>query len=163
MDYLGNYPSAIDDKGRIMFPVGLRNIMDAKDDDTWYFTIGYDGAIFMFSSRQWDGVVAQVSGGAMLDPEMMDFRRMLLGSAGKSKRDGQGRIVIPQHLREYAELTTEAVLIGAGDHLELWSKAGWQAFQQRQMNDYKAMAARLFGAKPAAAAQDTGGMGHAEH
>ena len=160
--YYGEAHTAIDDKGRIMFPLLFRQIMDTLDDDTWYFTRGFDGALFLFSSKQWDVVLKQVNGGAMLDPRWLDFRRVLLGSVGKSRRDNQGRIVIPQHLREVADLKQEAVLIGVGDHRELWSKAGWQAFQQRQMENYKTMAAGLFDGRTAAGAQETGGLKHAE-
>jgi MraZ protein len=75
---------------------------------------------------------------------MLDFRRMFLGSAAKVKLDRAGRLAVPALLREYAGLQKDSVLLGVEDHLELWSKEGWCAFQQQQMAKYKEMAAELF-------------------
>lgn len=147
--YYGEAQTAIDDKGRITVPVQFRQVMEVHDHDTWYMTRGFDGAIFLFHSLQWEKLKDLGSGYNPLDPRMLDFRRMLLGSAAKTKRDKAGRLAVPALLREFAGIEKEAVLIGVEDHLELWSKERWCAFQQRQMENYKAMAAELFGSSQA--------------
>ena len=90
------------------------------------------------------------SGHNPLDPRMLDFRRMFVGSAAKVKLDKAGRFAVPALLREYASLEKDGVLLGVDDHLELWSKEGWCAFQQQQMAQYKEMAAALFASKDGA-------------
>jgi len=142
--YYGESQTAIDEKGRITVPVQFRQLMDALDHDTWFMTRGFDGAIFLFHREQWDKLKDFGKGHNALDPRMLDFRRMFLGSAAKTKRDKAGRLAVPALLREYAGLEKEAVLIGVEDHLELWSKERWLAFQQKQMESYKEMAAELF-------------------
>ncbi len=148
--YYGEAHTALDDKGRIMVPVQFRNIMEVHDHDVWFMTRGFDGAIFLFHKERWNALLEKNSGFASLDPRMLDFRRLFLGSVAKVKRDKQGRLAVPAPLREYAGIEKDAVLLGVEDHLELWSKEGWRAFQMRQAEQYKAMAAELFGATSAA-------------
>ena len=157
--YYGEAHISLDDKGRLNVPKDIRTQMDAHDHDVWYVTRGFDNSLFLFEKSRWEALLAQTQAKAMLDPRMLDFRRFLLGSASKAKRDGQGRLTIPVHLREYAGFDREAVLLGVEDHLELWSKEGWRAFQARQSEQYKTMAAELFGAKSGDAAEPEGEQG----
>ena len=153
--YYGESQTSLDDKGRTTVPVQFRTIMEALDHDVWFMTRGFDGAIFLFHKEQWQALLQEGATFSPLDPGMLDFRRLFLGSVAKVKRDRQGRLAIPGHLRDYAGIDREAVMLGVEDHLELWSKEGWRAFQQRQAEEYKAMAAKLFAPKngPAAANQ----------
>lgn len=144
--YYGESQTAIDEKGRITVPVQFRQVMEVHDHDTWYMTRGFDGAIFLFHSGQWDKVKNLGEGHHVLDPSMLDFRRMLLGSAAKAKRDKAGRLAVPTLLRKFAGLEKDAVLIGVEDHLELWNPDRWWKFQQEQMESYKQMANTLFAA-----------------
>jgi MraZ protein len=154
--YFGESNTSVDDKGRVNLPVQFRQIMDALDQDTWYMTRGFDGAIFLFTPEKWGKLLSETQGHSTLDPQMLDFRRFFLGSLAKVKRDGQGRLPVPGPLREYAGIGRDAVLIGVEDHLELWSKENWRAFQSRQADQYKAMAAELFGRTNGGAAATAG-------
>ena len=121
--------------------------MEVNDHDTWFLTRGFDGAVFMFEKEQWNALLSSGKEAALLDPKMLDFRRFFLGSVAKVKRDSQGRFTIPAYLREFAGIERDAVLLGVEDHLEIWGKDNWRAFQQRQASEYKAMAAELFGGR----------------
>ena len=154
--YYGESSTSLDDKGRMNLPLQFRSVMDALDHDTWFMTRGFDGAVFLFEKEQWAKLQQETKGFSTLDPRMLDFRRFFLGSVAKVKRDGQGRLPVPGHLREYAGIDREAVLIGVEDHLELWGKETWRAFQQEQAQQYKAMAAELFGRKHGGAAATEG-------
>ena len=145
--YYGEAHTSVDERGRLNVPKDFRLQMDANDHDTWFVTRGFDGALFFFEKASWEALLKETKTSATLDPRMLDFRRFLLGGATKVKRDGQGRLMIPGPLREFAGVEREAVLLGVEDHLECWSKKNWLAFQQRQAEDYKAMAAELFGAR----------------
>lgn len=148
-----------------MVPAAFRTVMEALDHDTWYMTRGFDASIFVFHKAKWEElVVKQGERYSVLDPRLLDFRRLFLGSVAKVKRDSQGRLGIPSHLREYAGLDGEAVLLGVEDHLELWNKERWRAFQERQAEEYKAMAAELFGPRGGSSAATTeGGAQGNEH
>ena len=145
MTYYGESTTSLDDKGRITVPVHLRTIMDKEDHWTWWVTRGFDNCLFMFPKALWDKILQQTTHGNPLDPAMLDFRRLLIGSVAPVKRDNQGRMVIPAPLREFAQIKGEGVLLGVADHLELWGTETWQGFQQRQAEQYKRMASELFG------------------
>ena len=137
--------------------------MKVLDHDTWFVTRGYDNALLLFPKERWDKILKDEIPGSSLDPRIMDFRRFFLGGATKIKLDRQGRMLIPQYLRDYASLEREGVLQGLEDHLQLWSKAGWRAFSERQLPDYKEMAASLFGNFRSEPAQQTEETDHAEN
>ncbi len=153
--YYGEYHIAIDEKGRFSVPVSLRALMEAQGHETWFMTRGFDGAVFLFTNAMWEKLVEQ-GAGTPLDPRRLDFRRLFVGSMGKSRLDRQGRLFVPTHLRAYAGVEREGVLIGVGDHFELWNEQGWLAFQERQAQEYKRMAAELFGARPERATEPEG-------
>jgi len=156
--YYGEAHTSVDDKGRVNVPKDFRTIMDANDHDVWFVTRGFDNALFLFEKARWGQLLLQAQSKSILDPRMLDFRRMFLGSASKVKRDVQGRLSIPAPLREFAGFDREAVLLGVEDHLELWSKDNWRGFQSRQAEQYKVMAAELFGAANPHSAATEGGL-----
>jgi len=142
--YYGESQTVLDDKGRITVPRRIRETMDVLGHAIWYMTRGFDGSIFMFSREEWMKIQAQLNRHSLMNPKALDFRRLFLGSVAEARPDRQGRMAIPPHLREYAGLDREAVLLGVGDHLELWSRDAWRAFQQRNESEFKEMATQLF-------------------
>jgi MraZ protein len=158
MLYCGETNAALDDKGRLIVPMSFRRIMDVLNHDTWFITRGYDNSLFMFPHPRWEQVLKTMIPKSSFDPRIMDFRRFFIGGASKSRIDKQGRLLIPQYLREYAGIDRESVLFGMEDHVQMWSNTGWSAFQERRIPDYKDMAAELFGlfgSKPAELTEDT--------
>lgn len=151
--YFGEVQTAVDEKGRIMVPQQFRAVMDVHDHETWCVTRGFENYLFLFHKASWEKFLvdnAKVFQG--LDSKRSMLRRLFVGGMEKLKRDGQGRLAIPQHLREYAGIDREAVLIGVGDHLELWSKGGWRSYQENQSSAFKNLADELFADNSAAAA-----------
>jgi MraZ protein len=147
--YFGEAQTAVDDKGRITVSRRFRETMNVLGHNLWYMTRGYDGSIFLFPRQEWEKIRAEARTRSTMDAKAIDFRRMFFGSVAEVQPDGQGRLLVPLHLREYASLDKEAVLIGVDDHLELWSKEAWRAFQDGNESSYKNMAAELFaGAGP---------------
>lgn len=156
--YYGEAHTALDDKGRLTVPLHFRTIMEALDHETWYMTRGFDQSIFIFEKKVWESLLEQGKGVPILAPQMLDFRRLFLGSVAKVKRDAQSRLAVPAPLRAYAGINKDAVLLGVEDHLELWSVDGWNAFQARQAEQYKAMAAELFKSRNCGAAITEGAV-----
>ena len=144
--YTGEAPTSADEKGRIMVPQNLRAIMDVHDHDTWCATRGFENYIFLFHKNAWDKFLSDNAAAfSGLDSRRSMLRRMFVGGMEKLKRDAQGRLSIPQHLRDYAGIEREAVLIGCGDHLELWNKGAWKKYQEHHMQAYGNLADELLG------------------
>ena len=80
----------------------------------------------VFPRDQWDNLNAEISKKPRTEPSVSRFRHFILAGAHEADPDGQGRIVIPEHLRAYASLEGEAVVIGNLDHLEVWEPGRWR-------------------------------------
>jgi len=152
--YFGEYSSKLDEKGRVSVPRHFRVRMEAHSHIKWYMTRGFDNCIALYPQSSWDAIVSHMSQYSTMNAKALDFRRLLFGSVTETQVDGQGRLTIPQYLREYGgiENDREAVMIGVNDHLEIWGKKAWAAFQQSNLADIKEMASELFQVEDAAVA-----------
>lgn len=142
--YFGEHQTVLDDKGRVTVPRRFRETMDVLGHAVWYMTRGFDNSIFLFHHDEWNKIRTQAGRFSTMNSKALDFRRLFFGSVAEVRPDRQGRIPVPVHLREHAGLERESVLIGVDDHLELWSREAWRAFQDAKDVEFKEMAGQLF-------------------
>jgi MraZ protein len=76
---------------------------------------------------EWERIESDIQGLPALNPAVKRFQRLVLGYASDLELDGNGRVLLPQSLRDYAQLEKKAVLVGQGNKLELWSEDLWLA------------------------------------
>ena len=154
--YFGEAQTVLDDKGRITVSRRYRETMSVLGHAIWYMTRGFDGSIFLFPREEWQKIRTQAGRYSSMDAQAIDFRRMFFGSVAEVQPDRQGRMSVPQHLREHAGLDKEAVLIGVDDHLELWSRDAWRGYQEANEEKFKEMASGLFSADAGHSSEDSG-------
>ena len=118
----GEYSHNIDAKGRMNFPTKLREILGT----TFYVTKGLDQpCLTVCSAAEWERLAAKVA--AIPESKGGQLRRWLFSGAGVLTPDKQGRVLIPQDLRQFAGLEKDVVLVGVGSRVEIWSKDKWEA------------------------------------
>ena len=142
--YFGEFPTSVDDKSRVTMASQIRKVADVMSHAVWFMTRGFDGSLFLFPKERWDVIRGEASRHSTMDPGAVDFRRMFFGSVQEVRPDGQGRFLVPPHLREHAGIDKDAVMIGCEDHLELWSRDGWKKYQKSMETKYKDMGRELF-------------------
>ena len=120
---MGEYEHTLDAKGRISMPAKLRKDMG----DTFILTKGLDGCLFAFSQEEWLNFETKLKSLPLSDKNARNFVRFFLAGATECEIDKQGRFLIPMNLREAASLEKEAVIIGVGTRLEIWSRSIWAA------------------------------------
>jgi MraZ protein len=121
MQFHGEYPHRIDPQGRIAIPARYREAFRGGI----YLTRGFEPCVWAFSPAEWD---AYSAGYASMSPNSRiarTLRRRVFGSTFDLEIDRQGRVVLPQPLRQYAGLQEGVVIVGAGTWLELWDSARW--------------------------------------
>lgn len=155
--YFGEAQTSVDEKGRINVSRRFRETMRVLGHTLWYMTRGFDGSIFLFPRDEWEKIRLQARTRPSMDANAIDFRRMFFGSVAEVQPDRQGRMLVPQHLREYAGLGKEAVLIGVDDHLEIWDRDAWRSFQDDNQSTYKQTATEVLAG--AEASPPNGGEG----
>ena len=119
---IGEYEHSLDTKGRLIMPAKLRIDMG----DKFIVTKGLDGCLFAFSQNEWLNFESKLKSLPLSDRNARNFVRFFLSGATECEIDKQGRFLLPNNLREYANLEKEAVIIGVGTRLEIWNKSIWE-------------------------------------
>ena len=119
----GEFKSTLDAKGRMNFPVKLREELGSSFVISK--TIG-EHCIKVYPKEDWEALVESIS--KMPQVKTAGIQRFLFGSAFEVEPDKQGRVLIPAPLREYAELKSDIVIVGLEGRAEIWDKQRWDDF-----------------------------------
>ncbi len=123
--FLGEYAHTIDDKGRLTLPARYRVELAAGV----VVTRGLDKCLFVFPMDEWQKLSEKVSALPLTDTSAREFRRLLFSGAMDAELDKQGRVLLPQYLRDYADLDGNVILAGLNTHMEIWSPDAWNAIR----------------------------------
>ena len=114
----GEYQHNLDSKGRLFIPAKLREELG----NIFYVTLSMDKCLSAYSAESWRDFSDKVNAMPYVKQRKM---RPLFAYAAKCELDTQGRILIPQNLRDYAGLTKNVTVVGCNNHAELWDAAAW--------------------------------------
>ena len=120
---LGEYEHTIDDKNRLTLPARFRQSFA----EGVVVSRGIDPCLDVYGRQTWEATMATRL--ADLDPltrENRQLRRALLSSGAEADLDKQGRVTLPAGLLKRASVTRDVVVVGVGDHLEVWDRKAWQ-------------------------------------
>ena len=116
--FMGEYNHTIAAKGRLIVPSKFREILG----DAFVVTKGLDGCLFVYDNEEWTLFEEKLRALPITNKEARQFVRFFLAGATEAEVDKQGRILIPNVLREFAELIKDVVLVGVGSRIEIWGK-----------------------------------------
>ena len=120
----GEYQHSLDSKGRLFMPAKLREELGS----VFFITISMDRCLCAYSSESWDALSEKVNSMPYVKQRRM---RPLFARAARCELDSQGRVLIPQSLRDYAGFTKNVTVVGCNNHAELWDSDAWQSvFEQ---------------------------------
>lgn len=124
---LGTDEATIDDKGRILIGKKKRERLG----ETFSIALSPVGCLEAWPQEQWEKKVDEILSFDGLNPGTQQYTRLILGLADDElKFDQQGRVVVPQKLRDLAKLKDKVLLIGCGNRMEIWAKEEWEIFNQ---------------------------------
>ncbi len=123
--FLGEFEHIIDEKGRVAIPARFREELG----EGFVLTRGFDLCLQAFPYPIWQQLSERVSKLPFANAEARNMRRILFSLAAEVEIDRQGRILIPQNLREYAGLAEQVVISGMNTYFELWSGERWSDLQ----------------------------------
>lgn len=136
--FLGMSENAVDEKGRLTIPARFRPLLEQGA----YVTQGFDQNLMIMLSADFEAIYDRINQMSITDPSIRQLRRFLFGRAEKLEIDRVGRILLPQALRNYAQLAQTAMVVGVGEHIEIWSLENWQR-QDESLMDAEANAERF--------------------
>ena len=121
--FLGEFEYKIDEKGRVPVPPKFRR--ELKDGVV--LSSGPEKCIVLYPLAEWKKVAATLTTGSVARSKLRRLNRAIFATAFSLNIDGQGRIVLPVPLREFAGIEDEVVVAGANTYFELWDKEQWEA------------------------------------
>jgi len=135
--FAGEFAHSLDEKGRLAIPAKFRG----RFKEGAVVTRWTGECLAVWPTREWKALNADIAKRPRTDPAATRFRHFLLAGALEGDPDAQGRLTLPSHLRDFAHLKDEAVVIGNSDHLEVWEPGRWRAnlasVQSQVANDLK--------------------------
>ena len=137
---MGEHHHNIDEKNRLVVPSKFRTELGKN----FVVTRGLDKCLFVYPEEEWNKIVNKLATLPFTHKDARNFMRFFMSGADICSLDASGRVSIASPLIEYAGLTKECVIIGANDHLEIWSETAWNAFLNDNMDDFSDMAENLF-------------------
>ncbi|PWM67976.1 MAG: cell division/cell wall cluster transcriptional repressor MraZ [Eubacteriales Family XIII. Incertae Sedis bacterium] len=120
--FMGKYQNSIDAKNRMIVPSKYREELGYK----CVLTKGIDKCLYIYPMSEWERFMTKLSALPSSDMNARAFVRHFYANAVECEVDRQGRLTIPQELRDYAGIDKELVTIGILDKIEIWSRAEWE-------------------------------------
>lgn len=137
--FIGQYLHSLEVKGRLAIPKSFRQGLGKKA----VVTKGLDGCLFVFPNQTWQEFSQKIAAMSLTKKDSRSFARFLTFSATEINLDNQGRVLIPEHLRQFAGLKKYIVAAGAGQRIELWDKKRFSQYLNRVEKESEKIAERL--------------------
>lgn len=138
---IGEFKHSIDSKGRITMPSKFREDLA----EGFVMTKGLDNCLFVYPRSEWIKIEEKLKSLPLTNKNARSFVRIFFSGATDASIDKQGRVLIPQNLRNYAliEIDKEAVIIGVSTRAEIWSSASWDDYNNEEGLSYEEMAEQM--------------------
>lgn len=137
--FIGEYQHSIDDKGRMAIPVKFR----ADLSKGAVVTRGLDRCLFVYTVDAWKVLAEKLMNLPLSQSKSRAFARLMLAGAMDVELDKQGRIILPEYLRDYAGVKKGVVVAGLYDRLEIWDQSAWQTYTAATEKDSNEIAESL--------------------
>lgn len=144
---IGEYECKLDDKGRLMLPVGLKKQLPAKEQKQFVVNRGLDKQLNLWPRKEWNKETASFSKLNLYRQKDREFVRRFNAGATEVEIDGSGRILLPKSLMEHAGVDKDAILFGFSNRIEIWSKQEYNKYM-KQGEDFAALAEEVMGKIP---------------
>lgn len=137
--FIGEYSHSLDDKGRIAIPVKFR----AAVKKGAVVTRGLDSCLFLYTKEEWNKLAEKLAALPISQANSRAFARLMLAGAMDVEIDKQGRVVLPEYLRTFANLKKDVVIAGLYNRLELWDSEVWSRYKGQTEAESGTIAERM--------------------
>lgn len=137
--FMGEYQHSIDEKGRLTIPAKFREGLGSS----FVMTRGLDQCLFAYPLDEWKQLEERLKTLPFTKADARAFTRFFFSGATECDWDKQGRVNIPQNLRDHAAIQKECVVIGVSNRVEVWSKERWEAYFAESEGSFGEIAEKL--------------------
>jgi len=137
--FIGEYQYAIDEKGRFAIPAKFRSSLQTGA----VVTKGLDGCLVLYPESEWKTLADTLAALPLTKAGTRAFARLMLAGAMDTKLDKQGRMMIPDYLRQYAGMKKRIVVVGMYTRCELWDEDRWERYKKHTEKEREEIAEKL--------------------
>jgi MraZ protein len=141
--FYGEYAHSIDRKGRLILPSKFREVAKANFIEKFFVTRGLDKCLFMFSEEEWKSQEQRFRAISFTKQQGRTFNRLYFSGAQEVIADKQGRILLPQFLKDFAQIKRDVVIVGVSNRIEIWAKDLWEKFYGDYRQSFEEIAEKL--------------------
>ena len=141
--FYGEFSHSIDRKGRLILPAKFRESCKECGLERFFLTRGLDKCIFMFGEDEWRTQEQKFKAMSFTKQESRNFNRMFFSGAIEVVPDRQGRFIIPNYLKDYAQIKRDTVLIGISNRIEIWDKKMWEGYFANSKDNFEQVAENI--------------------
>ena len=143
-NFIGEYDSKLDEKGRLTLPSGLKKQCSSQFDGKFVVNRGLENCLVLYQKQDWEVVSGKIAKLNQFVLKNRQFIRRFNNGATALDLDGVGRLLFPKKLLEYAGISKEVVLFGYADKIEIWSKEAYEKMMGEEQ-DFAALAEEVMG------------------
>jgi MraZ protein len=137
--FIGEYRHNMDAKGRVAIPAKFRNKLSGGA----VVTRGIDRCLFAFSPEDWEKLAEKLIATPITQANSRAFSRLMLAGAVECEIDSQGRVLIPDYLRKYANLEKDTVVAGLYNRIEIWNASDWDKYKSKTESESESIAEKM--------------------
>jgi len=141
--FYGEYLHSIDRKGRLILPAKFREVAKSHFIEKFFVTRGLDNCLFMFCEEEWRTQESKFKAISFTKQQARTFNRLYFSGAVEVVFDIQGRILLPQYLKDFAQIKREVVIVGVSNRIEIWAKDKWEKFYGNSRQSFEEIAEKL--------------------
>jgi len=141
--FYGEFEHSIDRKGRLILPAKFREVAKNQFVEKFFVTRGLDKCLFMFAEEEWRSQENKFKTMSFTKQQSRTFNRLLFSGAVEVGFDKQGRILVPQYLKDFAEIKRDVMIVGVSNRIEIWAKDKWHDFYSNSRQSFEEIAEKL--------------------
>lgn len=134
--FIGEFKHSLDDKNRMLVPYRFKSSLTKGA----VITRGLDNCLFLYKKDQWVKIASKISELPLSQAKARAFSRLMLAGAVEVKQDSQGRIILPDYLKEFAKLKKNVIVAGLYSRIEIWDSKVWQEYKDKTEKDAEKIA-----------------------
>lgn len=141
--FYGEFEHSIDRKGRLILPAKFREVAKNQFVEKFFITRGLDKCLFMFAEEEWRSQENKFKTLSFTKQQSRIFNRLLFSGAVEINPDKQGRILVPQYLKDFAAIKRDVMIVGVSNRIEIWAKGSWHDFYANSRQSFEEIAEKL--------------------
>ena len=137
--FFGSFAHTLDEKGRLMIPRKMREELGYKV----YIMKGYEGSLSLYNEERYQKLVEEFSRLSFNQSKVRDYLRLQFASTYEMEVDKLGRVQIPTALLTKYNISKEVLVLGIGDHIEVWDKAKYEEYENGIRDEFESIAEEI--------------------